>query len=945
MRLRITAILALALCLYLAIAPRLRGGPPSIPDPAEMPGLSIPDLDEFKFDPWDINDIPPPPPDFPEPFDDLPPLPPDDPFDDPFSGLPDPPIDLPPLPPYDFTPNQARGAIRDATTAVTPAPIATYRTYVRQANGSYALLVREAVAPYNVLNPASELIGILAGGLKKLLPGARTPAGVGWLSQPIDRAGGQTGPMTVVVGAGDSSVTVNSWTNGKLATKVYPIGPDVNSVMLADFNGDGNPDLAVAFDGSSTVPGGIAILLNKGDGTFSSPVSYGNQAPAAGYYSGGTPATHFVAYDLNHDGALDIATAALNGTVTVFLGKGDGTFGAPVQYPVAGASGQAIAVADFDGDGIPDLAAGGTTGILLGNGDGSFRAGPALPAVASGSYVWALAAGDLNGDGSMDLVYVDIENQVVVPMVGNGHGSFQAGQGYAVATLPDNLILTDYNGDGRLDIIVGSGDARSFGAADNSGLTNILINSGDGTFAGMPTYFTLPNAQAGVGSNNQRGLAVANFGGSFPGLLLSNYAGLTLFPGDGKGGLLAPQAIVLQNGAGAIAAADFNGDGIADAAVASGPGIALLAGKTGGFGAPTAVSTAGLYPGPMVSGDFDGDGKADVAFLSPSPDGTSAGALVFLKGNGDGTFGAPAAISAGMKPLGLAAADLNGDGKLDLVIADSGANGTGAVYVALNQGGGVFHAPVAVYPGIFPRFAIGDVNEDGRPDLVVAAGLVQTGQAAVSWLAGNGDGTFEAPVAISSSDSTDLAVLARDLNGDGHLDIVLGNEGSTTTFMLGDGSGKFTAETPFLSAAQTDPMFLAAADLNGDGRPDLIVAGLTVSVLLSRPAAQVTIETNPPGLQFSLDGGAARTAPQTLALSQGPHMIASGTQAGSGGAQYTFTGWSDDGAAAHLITMGAEAATFTATFNSNFASPRLSQPRSPVRPKPPGPRRPVSGRP
>src|ERR1022692_76322 len=566
MRFRAALALLLVAGLYLGIAPRVHGGTP-IFMPSELPGL---EPDDFQFDPWDIPDIPDPPfPDpFEDPFDDIP-LPPP-PFDDPFDVFP--PPDLPPLPSGDL-PNSdygppangkvqrslAMGAISFATGRSTQPSPGSYTIFVRQAGGTYLSLQRQSTPPYHLLSPASEVLQSLAGGLKNLVNGPPGPARTGLQSQGSATAADKSGP--VVATAGANSVTVNLSTNGKFTTLNYLIGPDVNSVFFADFNGDGSPDLAVAFDGSgAAVPGGIAILLNKGDGTFASPVIYGRGAPATQFFPSGTPATHFVVYDLNHDGALDIATASLGGTVTVLLGKGDGTFGPPVQYNVGG-SGQAIAVADFNGDGIPDIAAGGPTGILLGNGDGTFRAGPPLPAVASGNLIWAFAAGDLNGDGKIDLVYSDIQNQVVVPLFGNGDGTFKAGQAYAISQLPDSLILVDYNNDGRLDIVNGQGDARIFGPAGQSGNTDILLNNGDGTFQGASAYFALPNSEASdYGFSLLSGMAVAKFGGATPGLLTSGAGALTLFVGNAKGGLQAPQSVPLQGGAGAIAAGDFNRD-------------------------------------------------------------------------------------------------------------------------------------------------------------------------------------------------------------------------------------------------------------------------------------------------------------------------------------------------------------------------------------------------
>jgi uncharacterized protein (TIGR03437 family) len=694
--------------------------------------------------------------------------------------------------------------------------------FARQADGTYVGLQLQPSAPFTLVSPKSAVTQWLSGGVSTLLGAPTGPAGTGVQSQPsvLSTVFSNGYAAYAAAGVNDASVSI-SLTSGAAAA-LFPIGPDVNSLLFADFNGDGNPDLAVAFDGSVSVPGGIAVLLGKSNGAFSNPVLYAT----------GTPATRFAVLDFNHDGVPDIATVSLDQMVTVLIGKGDGTFKTPVKYPVGG-SGQAIAIADFNGDGNPDIAVGGTAGVLLGKGDGTFQSGAALPAAASGSQIWAFAAGDLNADGKIDLVYADISNQVVVPLFGNGDGTFRSGQAYAVSQLPDFIVLADYNHDGRLDIVNGAGDQRFFGVSDNSGDTDILLNNGDGTFQGVPAYFPLPNSEASGTSTSIGGVATGKFGGKFQGVLTSG-TGLTLFPGDGKGGLQTPQAIPFSGPARAVVAADFNGDGMADAAVANGGNVAILMGNATGFATPATFPAGGSFATALAAGDFDGDGKVDLAVMTTGTPGT----LSFLKGNGDGTFRAPVAIPAGVSPTSLAAADLNGDGKLDLVFADQGTTGSdGAVYVALNAGGGVFQAPVRVFAGTFPAVGIGDVNGDGKPDLVVASDAA-AGGGVVDWLQGNGNGVFQAPIAIGTSESDNNAVLVQDFNGDGHADIVLADQNVNATFLAGNGDGTFSAAANLLASGE--PTFLQSADLNGDGKPDLVVGGLTITILLNQAVPLVS---------------------------------------------------------------------------------------------------------
>src|SRR6266566_3214091 len=252
------------------------------------------------------------------------------------------------------------------------------------------------------------------------------------------------------------------------------IGANATSVAVGDFNDDGHLDLAVANENSNS----IKVLLGRGDGTFNAPMHYGV----------GSGSESVAVGDFNDDGKPDLAVADVDsGNVSVLLGNGDGTFKASMHYG-AGSVPYSVVVGDFNADGKLDLAVtnngSSNVSVLLGNGDGTFQAAVDYTV---GLTPTELAVGDFNRDGKLDLVVSSGGNSVSV-LLGIGDGTFRAGATYAAGRGP--LAVGDFNGDRKLDLAVGS---------------TVLLGNGDGTF-GPPTHFSL-------GLDDPRSVAIGDFNG------------------------------------------------------------------------------------------------------------------------------------------------------------------------------------------------------------------------------------------------------------------------------------------------------------------------------------------------------------------------------------------------------------------------------------------------
>jgi hypothetical protein len=530
--------------------------------------------------------------------------------------------------------------------------------------------------------------------------------------------------------------------DGTFQTPVtYSIPASIGFIVAKDLNGDGSPDLVMS-NGSA---GTISVLLNHGDGTFGAPLTYPGGGGSAGSIS---------IADVNKDGKLDLVVAA--GNPELLLGNGDGTFGPPQQTVSLKKSTSSAIVSDFNHDGNPDIVASTSNGpvLLVGDGTGGFTelstliAGKdpagllgadvsgnglgdlvvaddsvfpgfstwlgtrsrydAAPQTPAGPGACALAKGDWNGDGNLDLAETDSASNSVRLSFGSGLGTFPKIETLAVGADPCGIVTADFNGDGIPDLATANQSANT---------VSVLIGLGGGLF--------LPAVNYPVGS-----LPTAILTGDFYGdghtdiLVNSSTSNVVLLRGKGDGTFRAMRTVPLSAPAQALAVSDFNHDRKLDFAATFGRngGTTVYLGKGNGTFTPAPQTLSGNFVG-VYSADLNHDGNADLVVLF-DPQGT---ADVFL-GKGDGTFQPGVTYGALYLSNYVVIADLNNDGYPDLVISSSDSN---ALDVLLGNGDGSFMPAQTFGTGFSPVSVIaGHFRGADGPDLIT----VNTGTDTLSYL-------------------------------------------------------------------------------------------------------------------------------------------------------------------------------------------------------------------
>jgi len=350
------------------------------------------------------------------------------------------------------------------------------------------------------------------------------------------------------------------------APKRFQAAPGARAIAVGDFDGDGSQDLAVTASSSVSTPGTLSILLGRGDGTFRQGATY----------TMGVEPFAISAGDFRGNGKLDLAVANyMSSTISILLGNGDGTFQPAVNYSLNGALPNWIAVADLDRNGTLDLvvaeyygAAGpGSLDVLIGNGDGTFRP-PVTYSTGTNGNAYAVTVADFNGDGVPDLAATDnnfVAGQIWI-LMGKGDGTFQPPQAFGVPIGPTAIVTGDFNHDGKADLAVG----------ELNGFV-VLMGKGDGSFDPPVSY----------GSGVVSSIALGDFNDDSRVDLAISYSRtngfISVFPGSGNGTFRA--GANFQSGSrrqNSLATGAFRRNGKTDIAVANtnGKSVSILMNRT-----------------------------------------------------------------------------------------------------------------------------------------------------------------------------------------------------------------------------------------------------------------------------------------------------------------------------------------------------------------------------
>ena len=638
------------------------------------------------------------------------------------------------------------------------------------------------------------------------------------------------------------------------------------SVLMVDVNNDSRLDIIVANEGSNSV----GVFLNIGNGSFTSQSIYSTGYGSHSYsvatadinsdnkpdiivanygtnnigillnmengifsrqttYSTGpnSQPSSVITVDVNDDNKLDIVVANSNGNnIGVLLNTGNGTLTSQTVYSTGtGSSPRSLTTADMNGDNKPDIivANGGTdnVGVLLNLGDGTFII-QAMYSTGYGASPQSVTTADVDRDGTPDIIVANYVSNIVDVLVNLGHGMFTRAVIYSTGdrSLPNQVTTADVNGDNKPEIFV---------LDRNGGTVAVYLNLGHGMFSSVMIYSTDAGSSPGsmiivdVSDDNRSDLIVVDSS--------MNRVGIFLNTGNGTFSTQTRYSTGLSSSPSCAMVVDVNGDNKRDILVANSNGnnvgVFLNLGHGTFSGERTFSTGPSSYPWSMITADVNGDNKPDI--IVANRNANNVGVFVNL---GQGTFSTQTTYTTRghSSPYSVIAADVNGDNRPDILVGNADA---GNFDVFVNLGQGTFFTPTtfSTGPGSYPQFMItADVNGDNKPDIIVAPKMA----GAVGVLLNAGNGTFADVMTYSTVQLSDVCALTVvDIDGDNNLDIVYSSCERTFTVLRNTGNGSFIFLSDYISDDYTSsfsapqylasPVYLTSADVNGDNKFDIIV--------------------------------------------------------------------------------------------------------------------------
>jgi len=628
-----------------------------------------------------------------------------------------------------------------------------------------------------------------------------------------------------------------------------------NGLAVGDLNGDGQPDLAIA------AINGMSILLNAGNGTFGAATYYASGI--GGAFAGGGVAIGDLNGDKKPD--VVVTDQNVGVILYLNQGAGTfavhGTVGSSI--PIYATNN--VVLADINNDKkldivIPDGA--GDVFTFYGKGTGAFTAGPAYPLqVCNDCGNFLAVVGDFNGDGTLDLLDTNGFNTNTVSL-GRGDGTFQTTQlyDYTTANQADNIVTADFNGDGFADIAQSvNGTSVNGKIGINLGSSHGVLGATSYVTASACTAnFVVWLATGDVNGDGKADLVATLNGNSGPGCQNNTVAVLT-----GKGTGKFNKAVYYPTGSTAqeeiVYLVDVNGDGKLDIVTGNADGsISVLLNKGNGtFNSGvlnTSLTSIFSFGTHLTFADFNGDGNIDIA---ASASANPPAAVYVLPGNGNGTFGTPIQTATPYYPVSLASADFNKDGNADLLVTTT-ANGCtndefGYAFLQ-GKGDGTFApGPINCLPFSGQQIpVVADLNGDGKLDVVIPYATGNGEPAGPAVLQGNGDGTFTSSQAFYTGRGATNAVVA-DFNGDGMPDVALVNVG---TFVPSFVSIMFNSTQP----VSVSPLSVNFGSVTvGSKKPETVI--LTNDQKTSLAISSITLGgTNPRDFSETSKCGSSRKA-------------------------------------------------------------------------------------